>query len=320
MKELLTLFTLTGLIAGPVVADDPATVRITVTSPLEFANTPLDPTIDFGEHVVQAGLQGVFDANSVVVRDVTTGERVPHALSEDFAYADRGRIEFVIADPTHAEYDIRFSTKPERSPIRSQACVPAIGVGDLLRYNAGVPRPITTFYSMGLHDLNGDGIADLTGTWNYAYRPGSPWDGVIVYPSVDRDREFEFGNLVRLRHEADEPQFFSHVYMSSAFADFNGDERIDLVITRRGNGQAELFLNSGQPDHSGMPLFRTGGSVPVSGWQACRAVDMDQDGAIDLVVEGEYVRNTNRDGWPFEPAVSTQLDAGRLPLLYGCRC
>ncbi|MCA9075933.1 MAG: VCBS repeat-containing protein [Planctomycetaceae bacterium] len=293
--------------------DRSTSVRLTVTTPLEYVNTPLDPTIDFGEYVAQSRSPGVFDPNSIVVQDVTTGERVPHALSEDFAYADRGRVELVIVDPTHVTYDIRFSTIPVRKLIEPQAEFPAIGVGDLLRYNAGVPRPITTFYSMCLHDLNGDGIADLTGTWNYAYRPGSPWDGVIVYPGVDPDRECEFGELVRLRHDADGPQFFSHIYMSSAFADFNGDERLDLVVTRRGTGQAELFLNTGRADHSGMPLFRSGGSVPVAGWQACRAVDLDQDGAIDLVVEGEYVRNTNRNGWPFEPAASVQLDAGRLP-------
>ena len=137
--------------------DRSTSVRLTVTTPLEYVNTPLDPTIDFGEYVAQSRSPGVFDPNSIVVQDVTTGERVPHALSEDFAYADRGRVELVIVDPTHVTYDIRFSTIPVRKLIEPQAEFPAIGVGDLLRYNAGVPRPITTFYSMCLHDLNGDG-------------------------------------------------------------------------------------------------------------------------------------------------------------------
>ena len=52
-----------------------------------------------------------------------------------------------------------------------------IGVGDLLRYNAGQPRPLALIYPARLVDLTGDGTLDLVGCWNYAYRPGWPWTG-----------------------------------------------------------------------------------------------------------------------------------------------
>ncbi len=288
-------------------------LRLEVTTPLVYRNTPLDPTIDFGKFVKQAELAGVFDPGSVEIRNVATGEMVPHAMTEDFAYGDRGRVEFVIADPRHTQYDIRFNTAKERPPSQLQAKTPAVGVGDLLRFNAGVPRPITLFYSMGLHDLNGDGAADLVGTWNYAYRPGSPWDGVICYPRVGETSAMEFGDLTRLRYDDGERRFFSHIYMAAAFADFNGDGLIDLVRTRSGPNAAGFFLNTGERDPGGMPLFKPAGSASVSGWQACRAVDLDGDGATDLVVDGQYVRNTNPDGWPFEGAAPVPLDAGRRP-------
>ncbi|MEZ6143855.1 MAG: VCBS repeat-containing protein [Planctomycetaceae bacterium] len=288
-------------------------LRLTVTSPLEYPNTPLDPTIDFGAFVEELGLDGTFDPNSIVVRDLVSGETVPHLLTEDFAYSDRGRIEFVIADPTHIDFEIRFQTNKEGQLLQPQSYVPPIGVGDLLRYNAGVPRPITMFYSMGLHDLNRDGIADLVGTWNYAYRPGSPWDGVIAYSGIDHDRRFEFDDLLRLRRQDDGLSFFSHTYMAAAFADLNLDDRIDLVMTRRGTGTAEFFLNTNEADHSRMPTFRSSGSVAVNGWEACRIVDLNHDGAVDLVVDGEFVRNTNPEGWPFQATETVKLDAGRSP-------
>ncbi len=62
-----------------------------------------------------------------------------------------------------------------------------------------------------------------------------------------------------------------------------------------------------------MPRFKPAGSASLSGWQACRAVDLNGDGAIDLVVDGEYVRNENADGWPFQAASPVKLDAGRQP-------
>ncbi len=75
------------------------TARLTVQTPLQRTNTPLDPTIDFARLIQNADRQGVVDPNSMKVIDTATQQRVPHAVTEDFAYSNKGRIEFVIADP-----------------------------------------------------------------------------------------------------------------------------------------------------------------------------------------------------------------------------
>lgn len=293
----------------------PLRVRLTVTSPLSYSNTPFDPIIDFPEFIRQTNTTGLLDPNSIEVINLATRKPIPHALTEDFAYSDKGRVEFVVAKPWHREFEIRFRVVAKRPPLQPQRFTPQIGVGDLLRYNADRPRPITVSYSPGLYDLNGDGRLDLTGTWNYAHRPGWPGDGIVCYPRTS-EVGLEFGDLARLRSVAkgcDNPQFFTHIYMAVDFADFNRDGMLDLVTTRRGTNAAAFYLNTGERDASGMPRFESAGSVKVTGWQACRAVDVDGDGAIDLVVDGEYLRNEHPAGWPFRSAKPVNLDAGRQP-------
>ena len=157
-------------------------IGLEVTSKLTHPNTPMSVTIDFAGQIRQNRIAGVLDANSIRVINATTGQEVPSARTEDFAYSDRGRIEWVIADRGHTTWRIHFRTTETRLLIRPQGHVPAIGVGDLLRYNAGPHRPITSFFQAELHDLTGDGRPDLIGSWNYAYRDGDPWAAPILYP------------------------------------------------------------------------------------------------------------------------------------------
>lgn len=278
----------------------------------------MDPLLDFGQLIRQAGLQGVLDRNSIEVRDSATGAVIPHATSDDFNYSDRGRVEWVIGEQTHVEYTIGFATNQRQTEIASRNFVPATGTGDLLRYNASQPRPLTLFYSAGLHDLAGNGRADLVGTWNYAHRPGRPWSGVVCYPRNPQPVSgFEFSDLVRLRWidrpQASEPEFFEDIYTSSDLADFDGDGRLDLVRTVQGAGQATILLQTKRRDRSGLPLFAEAASVATDGWEACRAVDLNRDGKQDIVVDGLYLKNTAETGWPFEAAAPAKLDAGRQP-------
>jgi hypothetical protein len=298
----------------------PCRVRLTVASPLEYQNTPLDPTIDFGALIRAAKLPGALDPNSIRVVDVKDGKPVDHATTDDFAYADRGRVEWVVRDPTHTQYDIHFRVVPKRPVLAPQSYVPPIGVGDLLRYNAGEPRPICCPISARLLDLRRTGRADLVGCWNYAYRPGDPWDGIICYPRVGDAGAYEFGDLLRLRYvdkpDASAPKPFTDAgpYMACDFADFNADGLVDVVRTRRWSKAAEFYLNTGRKDASGLPIFTPSGSVPVpTGWQPVCAVDLNGDGACDLVVNGLYIKNLNRKGWPFTPDKPAKLDAGREP-------
>jgi hypothetical protein len=58
-----------------------------------------------------------------------------------------------------------------RPPLNPADQVPAVGVGDLLRYNSGTNRPITSFYSAELHDLTGDGLPDLIACVEWSVYP-----------------------------------------------------------------------------------------------------------------------------------------------------
>ena len=55
----------------------------------------MDPTVDFPELIRAAGVPGVLDPNSIEVGNRATNQAVSHALTKDFAYGDKGRVEFV---------------------------------------------------------------------------------------------------------------------------------------------------------------------------------------------------------------------------------
>ena len=208
-------------------------IGLEVTSRLTHPNTPMSVTIDFADQIRRNRIPGVLDANSIRVINATTGQQVASARTEDFAYSDRGRIEWVIADRGHTTWRIRFRTTETRLLIRPQGHVPAIGVGDLLRYNAGPHRPITSFFQAELHDLTGDGRPDLIGSWNYAYRDGDPWAAPILYPSIDPLRPTQFGNLQRLRYfEPKSPGTIKDLhsaYSALDCADFDSDGLLDII-------------------------------------------------------------------------------------------
>lgn len=304
--------------------EKPAThaIRLTVTSGLPFAKIPLDPTIDFAAAIKQANLPGVLDPNSIAVINVTTGKTVPHARTEDFAYGDRGRLEWVVDNPAHQEYEIRFRTTKTRPPLRPAQFTPKIGTGDLLRYNAGKPRPITPSYLSRLIDIDGDGKRDLLGCWNYAYRPDSPWDGIICFPRVGDQSKFEFGDLTRVRYldkdDSTDFKHFSKIYMHADFADLNGDGLVDVVYSPSGDHRLHFYLNNGRKDAGGMPVFVAAGNIPrqTGAWDSCRAVDLNGDGAIDFVVNGNYLRNTNPAGWPIKAAPAVTIDCGKMACFY----
>ncbi|QDT46469.1 FG-GAP repeat protein [Symmachiella dynata] len=309
-----------GLLADVRAADPPErmlAIRVTVTSELPFAHVPLDPEIDFAAAITELGATGVLDPDSITVHNLATGQTVPHALREDFAHGDRGRVEWVVGDPAHTKYEIRFRSVAQRPGVQVPKFTPQIGTGDLLRYNAGVGRPISPSYLSRLIDINGDGRRDLLGCWNYAYRAGEPWDGIIAFPRVGVKDELEFGELTRLRYlesaAATEPKHFSSIYMRADFADFNHDGLIDVVYSPRRGDELHLYLNSGRNDAGGWPKLVAAGSVSRQGakWGTCRAVDLNGDGAVDFVVGDTYLKNTNPEGWPMQLATAATIDAGQ---------
>ena len=142
--------------------------QLTITGPLEHKNVPMDPVIDFEGVIRDAKLIGRLNPNTIEVMNSATGREVESAVTDDFAYADKGRVEWVVEDPAQLKYEIRFQVTEKRPPLEPRERTPLIGVGDLLRYNAGEPRPIFLAHGAALVDLNGDGMRDLVGCWNYA--------------------------------------------------------------------------------------------------------------------------------------------------------
>lgn len=273
--------------------------------------------IDFGAMLEKAGIAGVFDPNSIELVDLVEGKTISLGRTEDFAYGDAGRIEWAIENPSHREYEVRFRTVATRPPLQAQKYVPMVGVGDLLRYNAGTPRPITLFYSMKLVDMSGDGKADLVGCWNYYHRPGAPISGIVCYPRLGNEGDFTFGDLVRLRYvtdpDSDEYLHFPGTYIQADFADLNGDGLVDIVCADMNDEGVTVYLNTGRCDPGGMPVFVRDAFIPAPVAQNAGicAVDLAGDGAFDLVVNGHFIRNANPAGWPFEPAEAVDLKAGK---------
>jgi hypothetical protein len=320
----LPLLSLSLVVKDIEAAENSHSFILKVTSELPRGNVPFDPTIDVAKIIADAGLKGVLDPNSIRVIDKTDGAEVPFARNEDFAYGDSGRLEWVIKDPSHKEYEIRFQTAEKRPALTPQDYVPLVGVGDLLRYNAGEPRPIAMPFPARLVDLTGDGKPDYAGCWNYAYRPGSPWDGIICYPAVGEPESLVFGDLVRVRYvdnpDSSEFKQCSKVYMTADFADLNGDGLVDYIYCPSGDDKLYLYLNTGKRDGGGMPVFAAAGSLPrhTGTWDACRIVDLNGDGLLDFVVGNVWLKNIgkNTKQWPMEIAAGAVVDVGDQPCFY----
>ncbi|HPO11862.1 MAG TPA: VCBS repeat-containing protein [Candidatus Hydrogenedentes bacterium] len=327
---LLTCYLLAVMMPYLAVAED-FSVSLTVTAELPFPRVPMDPAIDFKKLLQTANASGALDPNSIEVVDTVTNETIPCALGENFANDDVGRVEWVITNPEHKNYEIRFSTVPARPMLLPKIYTPPIGTGDLLRYNAGAPRPVMVSYPAGLVDLTGDGKQDLVGCWNYAYRPGLPWDGIVCYPRVGGPESFAFGNLAHVQY-VDKPgstdyKILSTVYMTVAFADLNQDGLVDYVFSPRNGDSLYLYLNTGARDAGGMPVFTPAGDLPrpPGTWLPCHVVDLNRDGQLDVVVGSVYrgnplhtyyLKNKNKKGWPIKFEEPIPLTLGKGPCFF----
>lgn len=333
----------------------PHRLHVTITSELPSDKICADPMIDFAREIAKAGLAGHLDPNSIEVVNRDTDEVVPHSLSRHFHHGDKGRVRWIIDNRRHVRYELRFRTAGKRPLLQPLEHVPLIGVGDLLRYNGGAPRPIGGLTTLSrLADLTGDGRPDLIYAGMYTYHSAWPekripadWGGIYCRPRIGDNKDYLFGDPIRLRykdHRSDtEFHDFAAGYMHADVADLNGDELPDLLFTtavkssepsriKGVHRDAHFFLNSGDRDTGGMPIFVAAGRTPhpEGSWGPVRAVDLSGDGVFDLVFGSMYrdsavanpdtsayfVKNDNPDGWPFEPAKPVRLDVGRRPCFY----
>lgn len=289
-------------------------LRVEGPLPSDLGHIPLAPIIDFAEWMRRVGAEGFFDPNSLELINLATGQAVEYGRGEEFAHGGCGRIEWVVEDPQHLSYELRFRTAATRPALEPQRFVPMVGVGDLLRYNAGVARPIFLGGSLRLADITGRGRADLLGCWNYYHRPAAPISGVVCYPRTDGD--FSFGDMVRLRYRDEDSgalKYFPGVYQCADFADLDGDGCVDIAFAERGSGAVSFYLQTGERDGGGWPVFCRDQAieVPFASIEDVQLCDVDGDGVLDLVVNGHFIRNENPAGWPFVAAAPIDLEAGQ---------
>lgn len=302
------------------VADMAYVLPVEIRSDLPCPNVPIDPFIDFSALIRETGSPNVVDLASIEVQNKATGKVVPYSLDEIFAYGDQGRISWVAATPADRRFEIRFKTTPIRHPYGAQKHVPSVGTGGLLRYNTGEPRPIVLPHCSGLADLTGDGLPDLVGCWNYAYRPGDPWDGPVCYPGVNSGAALHFGDLIHIRSKesTDAPaEVISTRYMFADFEDLNRDGLVDFVLRSNGSTTVSFYLNAGKREPYGMPEFilaqRFDSPSGEKAQNALRLADLNSDGKLDVIAGSYYLPNTSDAGWPFSPGDAILLNAGISP-------
>ena len=237
---LLLLVTVSAVRAADGVA---IALPVSITSQLPGPKVCADPFIDFAAQIEKSRRNGVLDPNSVQVINRSTGQVIPHSLSRHFQHGDKGRVQWVIEDPRHTAYEIRFHAVEKRPIAQSPRRVPLIGVGDLLHYNAAEPRPLGGLATLSrLVDLTGDGRADLVFAGMYTYESGWPetripedWGGVFCRPRVGPADQLLFGDSIPLRYKLhrDDSAFHGFIagYMHADVADMNRDGLPDLLFT-----------------------------------------------------------------------------------------
>jgi len=183
--------------------DSPAAMAVTlrITSDLTHPRTPMDPEIDFGSLIRQAKMPGVLNPDSIEVFNLAAGTAEEISLSLSLTDSDKGRVRWIIQDPRHRDYEIRFETSSKKLWPAPKAFYPLIGTGDWLRYNAPAPRPLALPKTETLVDVTGDGMLDLVGAWSQPrYSKGLaealPGDLPVVYPRIGKPEDFLFGEPI----------------------------------------------------------------------------------------------------------------------------
>lgn len=117
-------------------------------------------------------------------------------------------------------------------------------------------------------DLNGDGLPDVVLANRYGNKPGPSYVcfGVKGGRFADECVAFAQGSATTIKP-----------------ADVNGDGSPDLVMPHRDAGQSFIYLNDGQGGFAGRRPF----GPPAASIRSAEPIDLDADGAIDLVAIDE---------------------------------
>jgi len=143
-------------------------------------------------------------------------------------------------------------------------------------------------YGNGIGDFDGDGDLD------YIMAVGHPDIGhVYIFPKLGPGNQFDFPVRVASHTEGIRPA-------DMAVADFNGDGRLDFVLSYWRSANCELFLNTAEEGHP----FAFDQSVLLEDTGADRAFGMDvadfnNDGSPDFIIapnsDGPFLVSINNN-------------------------
>ncbi len=254
--------------------------------------TPFAVEIDFAGLLHDLGINDRFARHSVAVTRIKAPERqmpIPHAMSEVFAWEDKGDISWVIEDPGQLEYYIYFDVETH-GPFDPPEKIALVGNGDVLRYNSGGPEPFDVGIPVQmpvLVDWDGDGKLDVLQGTTYANTLGFPYRGTWFFRNIGTNENPLYDDFIRLKVDEDfiDSQVFDAV-------DWDGDGLIDLVGKPYGRDEIHVYLNTGKKDRNRLPVLTKGPVTDLSkmtglggqcGIEMAQLFDLHGDGRLHLI-------------------------------------
>ncbi|MBN2307872.1 MAG: VCBS repeat-containing protein [Candidatus Hydrogenedentes bacterium] len=299
--------------------------RVDVTVAAEAVAGPFAPfavDIDFGALLHDAGEEARFAPGSVQVACVNADGSetvIPHALDEDFAWQDKGRVSWVIEQPDRLAYRVRFGALGAAESRSAPVYIPLIGHGDNFRYNRPLGNdPIHAHGIMPVSaDFDGDGNIDLLSRQIYSSTWGKPWFTVWFWHNIGTNERPVYADFIRLRADG---EVIPNHYSGCDLYDWDNDGLLDLVTAQ------SVYRNTGECTPAGAPVLTKHADLPapsadkVTYRSFVGFIDHDLDGVHDAFyqlskvhydyegppprnfVDGAFFRMVNTAG-PGEPPV-----------------
>jgi hypothetical protein len=239
--------------------------------------TPFAIQIDFADLLRKLGATDRFAAGSVRVMRVESGGHevpIPHAMSEDFAWSDRGEVSWVIEKSGQLAYHVYFDSAG-RGPLPPARPIALVGRGDNFRYNR--PGGEDPLGSMGMTpisaDFDGDGKVDLVSRSLYSSTWGQPWFTIWFWRNIGTNEKPVYADFVRLYADG---EAIPNNYSGCDLYDWDDDGKLDLITSQ------SVYRNTGKAGPGGAPVLTRLGDLPpvsVKGEPYCWLVGLrDHDG------------------------------------------
>lgn len=213
--------------------------------------TPFSTEIDFDALLHNAGVTGVFAPQSVRVVSLKpdgAGTLVPHLMSEDFAWKNKGTVSWSIAGPEQRDFRVYFDIEAH-GPYPSPAYLPLIGIGDNFRYNRqdGLdPLQAMEAGSPISADFDDDGLIDLVRSSLYGNTWGQPWFTICFWRNIGTNETPVYADFVRLYADGAP---VDNQYNGCCLYDWDGDGKQDLITAKT------VYRNTGEVCPSGVPVL-----------------------------------------------------------------